>query len=176
MRGMTVDVLTNHDKAVWGIVNRMAQKLQYHDVDELYSRARDTLVKKMHKWDPNRGAFTTFAYAILRNDLLDYVQRNRRIVFHAGKDETDTEIRDFIANLPDPRQSDSLPSRLSDLRQNISAAAKEVLDVCLSMELGDVFGSKPAIEKVRETLVQRGWDRRDTHVAFYEIAEVVKDW
>ena len=175
MRQETIDLLIRHDKTIWAIAHKMATYLNYQDVDELYSRGKEALVAKMHKYDSNKGKFSTFAYIVLRNDLIDFVERNRKLV-PSSSVTVNGERSDPMMNIPDERQSDSLPSRLSDIHDGASEAMKEVIDICLTMNLGDVFHTKPPIEKVRAELIRRGWDRRKTHEVFYAIAEEIKAW
>jgi DNA-directed RNA polymerase specialized sigma24 family protein len=176
MRSLTADVLCKHDKLIWGIAHKMAEYLQYKDVDELYSRSKEVLVNKMSQWDPKKGKFTTFAHIVLRNDLIDYVKRNRRLIPCSNSKDANGEIYDRFAELPDPRQSDALPSRIVDLEKGVSAAALEVVEIAKTMNFGDVFGPNPAIEKLRAELLRRGWDRRKTHIVFRELADEIRAW
>ena len=176
MRQSTLELLRDHEKLVCSIANNMAERLDYSDVDELVSFARDALVKKAPKWDPTRGKFSTFITWVLRNAIIDYVGRNRRLVPSSYSISDDGEETSWLENVADERVSDSLPSRLRDMVDGLSESAKEVIHVCLTVDLGDVFGRRPPIEKVRKVLLEQGWDRRETHKVFGEIAKLVKAW
>jgi RNA polymerase sigma factor (sigma-70 family) len=203
---MTVDLLVKHEDLICSVANKIALKLNFPDVDELISFGRAELVNKAHKWNSERGAFSTFATWVLRNAMLDYVKRNRRLVpcsdgnpyramgwvaggvdcrhynntagssVDGGVYLDDIAIKDWMAMQTDERVSDSLPNRLDDLKKGCSTAAREVLEVCLEMDFGNVFGKRSAIERLRKVLITKGWDRRQTHRVFAEISTLVAAW
>ena len=182
MREMTVDLFLKHEDLICDVANKMARKLNFPDIEELISFGRSELIKKAPKWNPERGAFSTFATWVLRNAMLDYVERNRKLVpctsMPTSTRATDGErsTQDWIEQIPDGRTPDSLPSRLSDLLKGCSEGAQTVIHVCLTTDVGCVFGKRPALERVRKMLIKQGWTRRQTHHAFAEIHSLIAAW
>lgn len=178
MRQITVELLVSHQKLIADVSRKMALRLNYRDPEELESFGRSVLIEKAHRWDPSRGKFTTFAVWVLRNAMMDYVKRARRLVPMSEAVGDDGEAVNWIENQPDPKAPEALPSRMSELYEAVSESAREVLSVLASTDFGDVFGrgKTPPLERVRALLIARGWDRRRTHRALKEIGGYVRSW
>ena len=177
MRQVTVDLIVGHTKLINDVARKTADRLGWNDVDELISFGREQLIIKSPKWDPAKAKFSTFAVWVLRNAMFDYVKRQRRLV-PSSVGMVDGEEVNWLEQQADPQAHLPLPSRLSDMMDGCSEAAKEVITICLSTELGDVFnyrGRKP-IEKIRAILLGLGWDRRTTHKVFNEINGIIECW
>ena len=119
---------------------------------------------------------------VLRNAMLDYVERNRKLVPYSGTPEStritgqEASGQNWLENLPDDRISDALPSRLEDTKKGCSEGARAVIEICLTANLGDVFGKRKPIERVRRILMAQGWDRRRTHHVFNELSTLIAAW
>lgn len=177
MRKSTIDLMVGNEKLIRSVAYKMALHLGWRDVDELESFGREMLIRKMPKYDSSRGAFTTFATWVLQNAMKDYVHCARRLVPSSVKIDGEQEVN-WLENQADPSTPDSLPSRLQDLMDGCSEAAREVVAVILSSDLEEAFGNphRPLIEKVRKMLCARGWDRRQTHQAFSELITLIGAW
>ena len=129
MRQSTIELMQKHHRLISDMARKMSRRYNYPDMDDLIAEGRAIVLSRMGKWNPARGAFTTYATWVLRNGLLDYIKRQKRMVQSEQIDEC----------LPDYRKMDSLPGRLDDLMGSLSDAGREVLDVCLTSDFGDVF-------------------------------------
>ena len=206
MREMTVELLLKHEDLVYSVANKIALKLNFPDIDELISFGRNELVNKVGKWDPDRGAFSTFATWVLRNAMIDYVERNRKLVpctdgnpykamgwvaggvdcrhynnlvgtrVDDGVYADEAACKDWMIMQSDERASDSLPNRMEDLLSGCSEGAKAVIHVCLNADMGCLFGKRSTLERLRKMLLKQGWTRRQTHHAFNELHELISAW
>ena len=169
MRALTVDLLTKHEKLVADVANKMSRRYNYPDVEDLIGEGRSVLLARIKKWDSTRGKFTTYATWCLRNGLLDYIKRQKRMV-------ASDQIDECVA---DTRSSDSMPSRLHDLWEGLSEAGREVVHVCLTSDLGDVFGSvkdhQAALGRVRWQMFVRGHSDTVTETALAEVQGLITE-
>ena len=167
MRETTATMLRKHRKLIAHTANDMAAQLGYSDPDELVSFARSALIKRARYYDPDRGAVTTFIVWVTRNAIRDFVKRQRRLV-------TSDQVDEFV---PDDRMGDSLPNRLNDVWFNCSEAAREVIAVCLTLDLDWVFRDPwRARRKVRSALNARGMDVMVRRNAIRELYHMIKAW
>ena len=169
MRALTITLLTAHEKFVADMANKMSRRYSYPDVEDLIGEGRAIILARAKKWDPKRGKFSTYATWCLRNGLLDYIKRQKRM---AASDQIDECV-------PDTRSSDSMPSRLQDLWEGLSEAGREVVHVCLTTDLGDVFGSvkdhQAALGRVRWHMFVRGYDDETTETALAEVQGLITE-
>ena len=173
MRALTVDLLTNHQKLVADVANKMARRYAYPDVEDLIGEGRSIMLTRASKWQPSRGKFSTYLTWCLRNGLLDYIKRQKRMVASMQIDEC----------VPDCRCSDSLPSRLRDLCDGLKQAGKEaaleVIHVCLTTDLGDVFKSskdhQAAQGRVRWEMFVRGHNETQIDEAFADVQGLISE-
>jgi len=169
MRALTITLLRDNEKLVASIANKMSRRYSYPDVEDLIGEGRSILLDKAHSWDPARGKFTTFATWVLRNGLLDYLKRQKKMVLSDQIDEC----------VPDTRCRDALPSRLHDLWEGLSEAGREVLHVCLTTDFGDVFGRvhdhQSALSVLRWEMGVRGQNDKITEQAFDEIRGLIQE-
>lgn len=177
MRKITIDLLVSHKKLIADVARKMALRLNFPDPDELESYGREQLVIKASKWNPERGAFSTFATWALHNAMIDYVERHRRLVSMSETVGEDDDSVNWIEAQADPVPLTPIPSVMQELYETVSDSAREVLNVLMTVDLRDVLGrGQPPIERLRKILLARGWDRRQTHVALRELGTAVRGW
>ena len=175
MRKVTIDLLVSHQRLIADVARKTALKLNYHDPEELESYGREQLVIKASKWNPERGAFSTFATWVLRNAMMDYVARNRRLVPMSEVSAEDGDPVNWIEAQPDTAAPAPQPSFMQELYETVGDSAREVLNVLASVDIQDVLGGRSLpIERLRKILMERGWDRRRTHQAFRELGMAVR--
>jgi DNA-directed RNA polymerase specialized sigma24 family protein len=135
---------------------------------------REEIVRKACKWDSQRGKFTTFANRVLHNHYNRYFRDEQRHygVPYLGENKS---LPDWMANLPDPRAS-ALPSRLWDIWESCSQSVKDVIEICLTTSLEDVYGEKFTLAGLKEELLKRGWDDQQIQIAVSELRSLIRDW
>ena len=174
MRQSMIDQLQVYDVLIWACAWGAARKYNHSDVEELYSMGREEIVRKAHKWDAQRGKFTTFATRVLRNHFNRYFRDEQRHYGtpHLGENQS---VPEWMATLPDPKAS-ALPSRLWDVWESCSPGVKDVIEICLTTSLEDVYGGKFTLTGLKEELLKRNWNDLQIQIAVGELRELIRDW
>ena len=179
MRALTIQLLKDHQNLIADVARKMGEKHHFYDTDDLISFGRAELVKKAHLYDPAQSSFSSFLYTILHNAMYNYIQRQQRMVAYSYTHATlnHEEGTNWMDNIPDERVSDSLPSRCSDLLENCSSDARDVVNICLTVDLNDVFHNWAAHLKLNRVLCKMGWNKQRRQAAINELrTEIVGVW
>ncbi len=107
MRRDTIDAFLGIEDMIAGLARIMSKKTGV-EADELESFGRELFLRKLaNKHDPARGALTTFITWCLRNAMLDYAVRQKRMIPLSDMGDFDIEQAlptvDFV--WPDERVS-----------------------------------------------------------------------
>ena len=184
-----------------GQMNNMARKLAWSfaktnndSYEDLYSEAQVALLEAVPKYDPERSAWSTFAYRAISNRLCDAVRKWRTDRGWTPKDwnlEQDPLVAGQISrDLMESRRENPLMERphlepqsyrLAELKSSLSilsAEAKDVLRI-VAQAPGELLamGQRETPTRLRQglkrTLRERGWPEDRIRKAFEEIKKAL---
>jgi RNA polymerase sigma factor FliA len=118
------DLILGNLSLVRHILGRLSAKLPMSiDLDNLEAAGTLGLVEAANRYQPERGAFRTFAYTRIRGAIFDELRRNSP--FPQEMLERITKVRKVLQSLAPPVQLDELARRtgLSELEVNECLAA-----------------------------------------------------
>jgi len=131
------------------------------DIDDLIGEASLAYSIALNKFDPDNGAkFTTYAYWVIKNHLINYISRKKSTVGFGQPD------------IPEPVNENTTLETLEliDLIESLKPKAKEICKVIL--ENPDMFSTttKQGMRmKVVNYLREQGWGWHDIRRSFGQI-------
>ena len=143
-----------------GLVRKLAWSFHNStsiDPEELYMQGCVIGLQAERRYDPERGiAFSTFIYTAIRNELIDYINRERKwydhnlplMVLSIEEDEMSTVEDVWAYNQYQAYHLETSPERKTLLRQHLSALSKVGKVIC-DMALDGVRDRKHMTDRLR---------------------------
>lgn len=161
-----LEVYESNKKLLYKISWRFHQSTGY-DIEEFMAEANLAFVQCYNRYDPSKGAFTTFVYTHVRNHLLNVIKNLNKTYFNHSSDEgRDYEDSAGFANMIERRR---------DIHLQISSCgqvAQYVLDFVIkkseSLEHEDL-----SIGTVKRYLYNKGFSHQQINKGVNEIKEII---
>lgn len=130
--------------------------------DDLMHEAVGVYCEAIHNYKPNQGQkFTTFAWMLIQNALVNYAKKQQKINTHSSEFELETLECAYC---------DESAFYTSNFFESLSKEAQEIVDLVLTFP--DIFVKdhpKMTKQHIKKMLQNRGWEKEKIRYAFNNI-------